>query len=179
MFIFATRLTRKKLFLAAGAAVVLICGVLAAVLGGGRAEAVNAEPPSAKNIKTAEERAGYLAAYGWEISPEGQSSQEVIIPREFDEGFGEYNEMQKEQGFDLAKYKGRRVMRYVYPVTNYPGETAEIRASLLMYKNRVIGGDVQALVPDGFMHGFAKPSAAAMPSGEIPPSAAPSAAPSA
>ena len=55
--------------------------------------------------------------------------------------------------------RGKTVMKYSYRITNYEGCDGEVYATLLVYKNRVIGGDVASAALDGFMHGFAKPVA--------------------
>ena len=157
MFIYTTRLTRKKLSIGIGAAAVLLCGLILLLSTGGQAEASSTELPSGKNIKNEQDRIGYLQAWGWEIDPDSEIAQEVIIPREFDEMFDEYNTLQKDQGFDLGKQKGKRVMRYVYAVKNHPENREIVYASILLHKKKVIGGDVQCPALDGFIHGLAMP----------------------
>ena len=76
------------------------------------------------------------------------------IPKEFDDVFTNYNAIQKTQGCNLEKYAGKRCKRYTYVVTNYPGQTDNVRANILVYKDKVIGGDVCSLELGGFMHGF-------------------------
>lgn len=171
MFIFTTRLTRRKLFICIGIAAVLICGVAMLVSSYNRAEATGVNLPARKNIKTLEDRIGFLSAYGWQTDGSSEMSQEVIIPKEFDSVFEEYNNMQKEQGFDLSKYKGKRVMRYVYLIKNHPENREIVYAGVLIYKNTVIGGDVQCPEMDGFMHGFERPD---NKTGTIEPSGSPS-----
>ena len=70
--------------------------------------------------------------------------------------FEKYNEIQKQQGCDLSKYAGKRCKRYTYVIENYPGQAEGVRANILVYKNKVIGGDVCSVELDGFMHGFAQ-----------------------
>ena len=65
--------------------------------------------------------------------------------------------MQKEQGLNLAKYKGKTVTRYTYKVTNYPDYEGTVYVSLLIYKNKVVGGDVCSADVNGFVHGFEAP----------------------
>ena len=154
MFVFTAKLTRKKLAAAVGGAGIVLIAVILLLSGRGRVEASGTAPTSVKNIKTNEARVDFLAAYGWEVTPEADSVQEVLIPKEFDSMFEEYNAMQTAQGFDLSKYRGKRVMRYVYKVENHPGGSREVYATLLMHKNTVIGGDIQSPELDGFIHGF-------------------------
>jgi hypothetical protein len=53
---------------------------------------------------------------------------------------------------------GKRCKRYAYTVTNYPGTDQPIRANLLIYKNKVVGGDICSLDANGFIHGFEAPA---------------------
>ena len=62
----------------------------------------------------------------------------------------------RQQGCDLSKYAGKRCKRYTYVIENYPGQAEGVRANILVYKNKVIGGDVCSVELDGFMHGFAQ-----------------------
>lgn len=104
--------------------------------------------------KTEEDRAEFLASFGWEISEEPLEVREVIIPKDFDNVYAEYNELQKATGYDLTKYSGKRCKRYSYIVTNYPGNEKDVQANILVYKDKIIGGDVSSAKLDGFMHGF-------------------------
>jgi len=79
------------------------------------------------------------------------------IPREFDRVMSTYNELQKRQGLDLTKYKGREVTRYSYNVTNYPGYEGKVTANVIVYKSRVIGGDVSSSDVEGFIGTFEFP----------------------
>lgn len=107
-------------------------------------------------IKTEEDRANFLSQFGYTVEAEPIESVEVQIPKEFDKVFAAYNELQKSEGLDLGRYKGKTVMRYTYKVTNYEGYSDPVYASLLVYKNKVIGGDVCSADPSGFAHGLTK-----------------------
>lgn len=154
MFIFTTRLTRKKLAVGIGAAGVLLIGIIILLAGRGRAEAAMSSAPSPKGVKTTEDRIAYLAAYGWTADAASEECQEVVIPKEFDATFEEYNTLQKEQGFNLEKIKGKRVQRYIYQISNHPSGKSPVYASVLIYKNNVVGGDLQNPSADGFLQGF-------------------------
>jgi hypothetical protein len=157
MFIYTAKLTRKKLAIGIGAIGALLIGIIILLSGGGGdAEAAVSGLPSPKGVKTAEDRVAYLAAHGWTANASTEECQEVIIPKEFDGIFEEYNNLQKEQGFDLSKHKGKRVMRYIYQIDNHPSGHSPVYASVLIYKNTVVGGDLQNPAPDGFIQGFEK-----------------------
>lgn len=112
--------------------------------------------------KTPEDRLEFIRSFGWEIEEEPVEMLEVIIPKEFDSVYEEYNSIQKKQDFDLSKFAGKRCRRYSYVITNHPTAEEEIRIHILVYKNKVIGGDVCSTLPDGTIHGFA-PEVAIVP----------------
>ena len=105
-------------------------------------------------IKTNEDRVRFLAQFGWQVDPEAVESVEVTIPEEFNKIFTAYNELQKRQGLDLSKFKKKNVQRYTYKITNYDGYEGTVYANILVYRNKVIGGDVCSADVKGFMHGL-------------------------
>ena len=107
-------------------------------------------------ITTNENRITFLSQFGWEVKNVPVNSTETIIPTEFDSLFSGYNEIQKRQGLDLSEYKGNKVMKYTYEILNYPNYEGKVYANLLIYRNRVIGGDICSAEITGFIHGFEK-----------------------
>ncbi len=107
-------------------------------------------------IKTAEDRVNFLAQFGWTVDEKPVEEAEVQIPAEFDKVFAGYNEIQKSQGLDLSRYKNKKVMRYTYTVTNYPDYKGKVLANVLIYRGKVIGGDICTADVHGFIHGFVK-----------------------
>ena len=95
-----------------------------------------------------------LKDLGWEVDETPMEFMEVQIPEEFDEVYSEYNDIQLKQGMDLKKYAGKRAMRYCYQVNNYPSGEKNVVANLLIYKNKLIGGDISSTQMNGFMHGL-------------------------
>lgn len=109
---------------------------------------------------TAEERTAFFSQFGWEIAEDPVCVKEVIIPPEFDETYQKYNELQKQQGLDLEKYKGARVKHWSFKIKNYPGyenDSEKIRGNILVLDGIVVGGDISSTPLDGFMHTFWKP----------------------
>ena len=100
----------------------------------------------------------FISTLGWEVDEEPDEVREVVIPSEFDEVYANYNAIQLKQGYDLKKYAGERVKRWTYTVNNYPGYVEEecIKLNILIFEDKVIGGDVCSVRLDGFMHGFSK-----------------------
>ncbi|MBR6681714.1 MAG: DUF4830 domain-containing protein [Clostridia bacterium] len=107
-------------------------------------------------IKTNDDRIDFLEQFGWTVSEKPSDEEEVTIPHDFDKIMLSYNEFQRQMGLDLAKYKGKKVMRYTYEITNYPEYEGRVYANMLVYRNKVIGGDVCSADASGFLHGFEK-----------------------
>ncbi|MEG2096783.1 MAG: DUF4830 domain-containing protein [Pseudoflavonifractor sp.] len=158
MFIFTAKLRRRHLVLG-GAAALLLCGAVALAAGLlGRSTAPTlASGISPKNLKTGEDRVAYLGGYGWTVVPEPLAVEELIIPKEFDASYDEYLALQSAQGFDLTQYRGKRVKRFAYAITNYPTGETDVQAGLLVYKNKVIGGEILSGQAGGFLHGLSMP----------------------
>lgn len=107
---------------------------------------------------TNEQRLSFLQSFGWQTDQEPAETREVMIPQKFNDVYTTYNVMQKAQGFDLKPYAGEICTQYKYKINNYPNEP-EVYATLLVYGDLIIGGDVACAEANGFMHGFAPDSA--------------------
>lgn len=105
-------------------------------------------------IKTNDDRVSFLKQFGWEVQADPADESEITIPSEFDSVMESYNDIQKKQGLDLEKYKRKKAMRYTYVVTNYPNYTGVIYANVIVYRGKVIGGDICTADTSGFTHGF-------------------------
>lgn len=114
------------------------------------------EKISYDKITDNEERIAFISQFGWEVNPEPADEAEVTVPSTFDAVYTSYNTIQKAQGLNLEKYKNKKVMRYTYVINNYSGYEGKVFVNLLVYKNKVIGGDVCSAALDGFVHGFEK-----------------------
>ncbi|MBP9988130.1 MAG: DUF4830 domain-containing protein [Ruminococcus sp.] len=106
-------------------------------------------------IKTDSARKEFLSQFGWEIG-ECLEETEVKIPNDFDKIMNAYNELQKAQGLDLSEYRGKTAKRFTYSVSNYPEYDGKVLANMIVYKNRVIAGDICSSDVGGFIHGFEK-----------------------
>lgn len=146
MMVMTAKVNLKKvlLLLAALAGVVLLLlGLL------GRKEP--AAPTVAPSVSSNDGRVAFLRELGWEVTTSPLEAVQVKIPQEQSEKFQRYNALQKSQGYDLSQYAGKKVMRYVYQVNNYPGATEPVYATVLVYKNEIIGGDVTDTTGKGRM----------------------------
>ena len=112
-------------------------------------------------VKTPSDAANFLAQFGWEVEATPIEEKTVTIPSEFDKIFAAYNELQKAQGLDLSRYKKKAVTRYTFTLTDYKDAEGKpydgrVYANVLVYRNRVIGGDICSADVNGFVHGFEK-----------------------
>lgn len=158
MFIFTARLTRKRLA-AAAAALILFCGAAFAITSSNREASigVSAASTAPTKVKNEEDRIAYLESLGWQIRPETVCVEELMIPESFDETYADYLALQQSQGFDLSEYCGKRIKRYTYEITNYPTGETGVQISILLYKNKIIGGEVLSPQLNGFLHGLEMP----------------------
>ena len=137
------------------AAAVVLCAALGSALLAGQASTQTASTaPKATGIRTSEDRCSYLSGWGWLVSEEALSVEELQLPDTFGDEYADYLALQAAQGFDLTRYAGKRVKRYTYEILNYPGQTPGVSAQLLLCRNTVIAGEV---VGDGIFHGLAMP----------------------
>lgn len=160
MFTISLKITKRQIIAAGAAFVVAFAGGIwaraaFAQLRGTPAQSNGVVKVNKAPAKTGEQRIAFLASFGWEVQPEEAEILEVLVPKEFDDVLENYNAIQKSQGCDLKKYAGKRCKRYSYTVNNYPGQTENVRANILTYKDKVIGGDICSLELEGFMYGFA------------------------
>lgn len=144
----------KKILMIAGAIVVAIIALV--LLLGGRGNATDTAAPT---VSGNDARVEFLKGFGWEVAASPVESGQVRIPQDQSEVFDRYNALQKSQGYDLTQYAGKTVMRYVYKIQNYPGATDPVHATVLVYKNQIIGGDITDTSATGIVQGF-KPSSA-------------------
>lgn len=154
MFMMTAKVDKKKVILGLVAAAVLIVALIMLFGGGGEST-----PTAAPGVATNDGRVQFLKDLGWEVAASPKESGQVRIPEESTEVFDRYNALQKSQGYDLSAYAGKTVMRYVYKITNYPNATEPVYATLLVYKDQVIGGDVTDTAAKGAIHGLQKPQA--------------------
>ncbi len=105
-------------------------------------------------IKTNEDRIDFLSQFGWTVDAMPIEEVNVTIPNEFDKVYVGYNDLQRQQGLDLSKYKNKDIKRYTYKVTNYPDYEGMVYANILVYRGRVIGGDICSADVNGFVTSF-------------------------
>ena len=150
MMVMTAKVDIKKILLALTAVAALILSLILLLGDGTEQTAATGAPQVSGN----DARVKFLRDFGWEVTNTPVETGQVKIPQESGEVFNRYNAMQKSQGYDLSKYAGKNVMRYVYKINNYPGATEPVYATLLLYKNEVIGGDITDTSAKGQMRPF-------------------------
>ena len=157
MLVMTAKVDKKKIIMILAAVLVAVVG-LVMLLGGG-----DSSPTVSTGVANNDARVAFLKEFGWDVTTSPVESGQVRIPSETNEVFDRYNALQKSQGYDLSKFAGKTVMRYVYQINNYPGATEPVYATLLIYKNQVIGGDVTDTSAKGTIRGFKMPQSTQTP----------------
>ena len=152
MMVMTAKVDFKKIMMVIGGIALVVLALILLLGGSGDAEATGAPAVSSNDG-----RVKFLTDFGWDVTNSPVESSQVKIPNETTEVFDRYNALQKSQGYDLTQYAGKNVMRYVYKINNFPGATEPVYATVLVYKNQVIGGDVTDTAAGGQIRGFQMP----------------------
>ena len=144
MFIYTFKASKIKFFAVVLLAVASLLALITLVPGYGDAGTVAAVTIDYNNIKTDEDRIGFIESFGY------TSECEVRVPDDFDTVYTKYNDLQRSQGLNLKKYAGKSLTRYSYYLTDYSGYDGKVMITLLVYKNRIVGGDVCGVDGEGF-----------------------------
>ncbi|ADU21020.1 DUF4830 domain-containing protein [Ruminococcus albus] len=149
MFIHTIKVRRPKVW--AGVLISVIAAALAVLL------VLGLKGRSNIHILDSEsKRRTFLHEMGWEVPEKFDEVKTILIPEDWSEVYINYNELQKQQGFDLTPYKGMQVQVYTYKVLNYPEHEKDdcILCHLMVSDGKLIGGDVSSTASDGFMQGL-------------------------
>ena len=157
MFVCSVKMSTLKFV---GAIVVCLAVLVGVFIMADTSGAKSVETVSYEDIKTEASRRGFLEELGWQLATDSGKTDEITLPKNFDRVLTGYNELQRSQGFDLSKYSGKTVERHTYTVTNYPDYEGKVYANLLIYRGRVIGGDICSAEENGFVKGLEFPASA-------------------
>lgn len=166
MFVYSLRASTVRIL---GVVCVALVGIIALVafvptyVTAGSADTtvgqVSSEAVSVKydKIKTEQDVVAFLQQFGWQVEGKAIEVKDVTVPAEFDKVYAGYNQVQLAQGLDLARYKGKTLTRYTFKVTNYEGHEGTVYANVLVWRKKVVGGDIcSAQIEGGFVQGFEK-----------------------
>lgn len=153
MFIYSVRASTLRFF---GILAITVC-LLVSIMAFSGTDSVFAMSNSAysfSDVSTKEDRLEFLSQFGILVAADSESAESFVIPASLDRVMLAYNEIQKAQGLDLSGYCRKKVQRYTYTVENYKQSGITVYANVIVYRHRVIGGDVSALGEGGFVLPF-------------------------
>ena len=165
MMVMTAKVDMKKILLIVAAVAAL---VLSLILLLGEEPQNSAATAATVTPSSNDGRVRFLKDFGWDVTTSPTQTGQVKIPEQSSEMFDRYNSLQKSQGYDLTDYAGKNVMRYVYQVNNYPGATQPVYATLLVHKDKIIGGDITDTAAKGHIRGFKMPEAPPAPTTSVP-----------
>ena len=151
MLVMTAKVDKKKIAIVLAAIAALVLGIV--LLAGGGDSTTTATTSVSNN----DARVAFLKSFGWDVTTSPVESGQVKIPAQSSPVFDRYNALQKSQGYDLSQFADKTVMRYVYKINNYPGATEPVYATLLIYKNQIIGGDITDTSAKGVVRSFRMP----------------------
>lgn len=157
MMVMTAKVDFKKLMAVIALIFLVVLGLTLLLNNKGDTTSASATAASVPAPSQNDGRVQFLKGYGWEVNATPKESNQVRVPEESSKVFERYNALQLSQGYDLKDFAGKKVMRYVYEVTNYPGATEPVYATLLVYKDKIIGGDITDTAVKGKIHGFKCP----------------------
>lgn len=98
------------------------------------------------------ERTAYIKSFGYEVGTVPDKVEEIRIPANFDEAYEQYNAIQREQGFDLRKYRAYYAKKYTYLIKNYDNPSPiPICANLIVIDGKIVGADISSSEAGGVM----------------------------
>lgn len=90
----------------------------------------------------------FLQKHGVSVDESTLTIDEIKLPSEFNDIYENYNNLQKRAGFDISLYRGKTVKKLSYRVKGYD---EVVFVNLLVFDNKIIGGDISSTALDGFM----------------------------
>ncbi len=155
MFICSVRASTLKFF---SLIVLCITGlVVALAAGAGASVSANADAGVRfDRIENDSDRRAFINSQGYTLADGIVEEFTFSVPKDFDRIISGYNEIQKEQGLDLERYKGKKVTRYTYKVENYEGYEGTVLANVIVYRSKIIACDISTEDPKGFVKPLVK-----------------------
>ena len=148
MFVYSLRASTLKFFAVMVLAVVSV--VCLALFVPAYGEVAEAGTTVYEGIRTDSDRLALLSRHGYTVKEEPIEVASFTLPEEFDRALTAYNELQKEQGLDLTRYKKKTLTRYTYELQS-DGGTGTVYVNLILFHDRVVAADVCSADPTGFV----------------------------
>lgn len=103
------------------------------------------------NADTNAKRIAFIKSLGVIPDEQSVSSKKTVIPESFSDVYLNYNEVQKSAGYDLTAYKGCEATVFTYDISTPKGYSGNCAVHLIVYKGRIVGGDISSTELGGFM----------------------------
>lgn len=164
MFVCSLKASRIKVFALSILCAVVLGGALTFIIGNaGQPRDLATAAVSGRNIKfdgikSAADVENFITSLGMEVKTPAYKNIKVDLPRVFDAVYSKYNDIQKQQGFDLSKYSGKTLDRYTYEMTNHPVSKEhpeeKVYLTLFIHREKIVGGDISSKAKGGFVTTF-------------------------
>ena len=92
-----------------------------------------------------------LTNHGYTADPNYYEVKNIVVPNDFDIILDGYNDMIKQNGYDLNEQKGREAVKVVLKLTDYPNSSGDVFSSFLIVDNIVVAADLYSGGEDGFL----------------------------
>ena len=152
---FMISVNAKRFALYGAAALVLLSATIGGVYLVSKREALPASTQNGISLcaDSDEERQAFFSQFDLTVDPESEEVREVVIPDPLDDVYETYNALQKQQGFDLTKYCGKRVKSRSYAVVGAadPSIDGSWRVNLRVYRGKVSAADLAQPALNGTM----------------------------
>lgn len=94
----------------------------------------------------------FLEDRGWKVG--ALLSEELLwLPEGEDPTWTAYYALQRENGFFMEKYAGKKVRKFSFRIDDHP-DGENVYANLYWYNKAIIGGDILSPALNGFMRGL-------------------------
>ncbi len=100
----------------------------------------------------------FISEYGYSVS--SPVTKEITIPTVFTDVYENYNTLQKKQGFDLKRHKGKSAVSYTFNVIGYVDQNGsidpDVQIHIIVCDGKIVAADIASTRLDGFMEPLRK-----------------------
>lgn len=128
---------------------------------GGSVEASAAVTAPAK-IETTQDIGTFFSGYGFDVDLTSATVDKVKIPKKWDDSFTAFDEVVRQSGLSLEKYKGKTVEKWTLLCPGRSSGEDKVYTILLVYREKPIGAYLLAK-PSGEVTGLQTAAASAAP----------------
>ena len=111
---------------------------------------VSADEPDGS---TPEKITAFISECGYSVS--SPVTKAITIPSQFSDVYENYNNLQKKQGFDLSRHKGKSAVSYTFTVIGYVDENGnidpDVQIHIIVCDEKIVAADIASTKLDGFM----------------------------